>query len=104
MKKIRGVEYYWRAEIVANKHKSRRKQIGVIAQELQRVFPELVHRTSNGYLAVDYVSLNGVMIEALKGQQKEIDQLKNEISQLKDEVSNFREIICTNFPKTEACQ
>ena len=48
---------------------------GVIAQEIQEVAPELVHDT-NGTLGVAYGNLVGYLIEAIKDQQKQIDELK----------------------------
>ena len=48
---------------------------GVIAQEIQKVAPELIHDT-NGTLGVAYGNLVGYLIEAIKDQQKQIDELK----------------------------
>ena len=48
---------------------------GVIAQEIQEVAPELVSET-NGTLGVSYGNLVGYLIEAIKDQQKQIDELK----------------------------
>lgn len=50
---------------------------GVIAQEVQKEFPEMVERRENGYLAVDYIQLVPVMIEAIKELKQELDCLKN---------------------------
>ena len=51
------------------------EQIGVIAQELQKVLPELVSE-SDDRLSVNYNGIIGVLIEAIKEQQKQIDELK----------------------------
>ena len=48
---------------------------GVIAQEIQEVAPELVNET-NGTLGVSYGNLVGYLIEAIKDQQKQIDELR----------------------------
>jgi hypothetical protein len=40
--------------------------LGVIAQDVERVFPELVERGENGFLAVHYYGLIGPLIEAVK--------------------------------------
>ena len=52
---------------------------GVIAQEIQKVAPELVHDTE-GTLGVAYGNLVGYLIEAIKDQQKQIDELKERCS------------------------
>lgn len=50
---------------------------GVIAQEVQKEFPEMVEMQESGYLAVDYRQLVPVMIEAIKELKQELDCLKN---------------------------
>jgi hypothetical protein len=55
---------------------------GVIAQEIQEIAPELVN-DKNGTLAVAYGNLTGYLIEAIKKQQKQIDELTNIIKKLK---------------------
>jgi len=51
---------------------------GVLAQEVQKEFPEMVMKGSDGYLRVDYIQLIPVMIEAIKELKQEIDQLKQD--------------------------
>jgi hypothetical protein len=64
---INGVSFDWK--------KDSKKSYGVIAQELQKVFPELVGGTEDS-LAVSYIPLIAILIEAVKDQQKQIDKLK----------------------------
>lgn len=52
------------------------KGIGVIAQEVERVFPELVVDDENGYKSVAYGNVVGVLIEAIKELKSELDMLK----------------------------
>ena len=66
VKQLRGVDYTWK--------QSEEKSKGVIAQELQEVFPELVSESESG-LSVNYNGIIGVLIEAIKEQQKQIDKL-----------------------------
>ena len=63
--KLEGKNYYWNNI----KPHSEGLQIGLIAQEVETVFPELVHTGSDGYKSVDYTSLIPVLIEATKTQQ-----------------------------------
>ena len=62
---------------------SSREQIGLIAQDVEKVLPELVNTDSEGFKSVDYTKLGPVLIEAIKEQQQQIDQLKKEIQMLK---------------------
>lgn len=55
--------------------KNDRKGTGVIAQEMQKVMPEVVHN-GDEYLSVAYGNLVGVLIEAIKELKEEVDELK----------------------------
>jgi hypothetical protein len=50
--------------------------IGVIAQEVERIAPELVITRDNGYKAVKYEKMIALLIEAIKDLSREIDSLK----------------------------
>ena len=53
------------------------KDYGVIAQEIQKVMPELVDTRDNGYLAVKYDKIVPLLIESIKELKKEIEELKS---------------------------
>ena len=55
-----------------------KQKIGVLAQEIKEVFPELVSEDDNEMLSVNYQGLVPVLINALKEQQREIDRLKEQ--------------------------
>lgn len=71
VKKLRGVEY--------NKIDSSEKSIGVIAQEIEDVIPQVVREDDKGMKSVAYGNITAVLIEAIKEQQKQIDELKNQL-------------------------
>ena len=56
--------------------KDGRKSVGVIAQEIATVLPEVVHGEYDGYLSVAYGNIVGVLIEAVKELKTEIETLK----------------------------
>ena len=64
---LRGVTFTW--------NQSGRDSIGVIAQEVEKIIPEIVTET-NGVKQVAYDALVPLLIEAIKEQQKQIDELK----------------------------
>ena len=94
---LRGVEFVW------NKGKREGKQdIGVIAQEVEKVLPEVViekelplMEEGTTYKTVDYPKLTAVLIEAIKEQQEEIKELKEHSHKPKnlDEMEGFDSII-----------
>ena len=71
---LRGVEY---TRIGAEE-----RSIGVIAQEVQEVLPEVVREGQDGMLSVAYGNITGVLIEAIKEQQKQIEELKAQLDGL----------------------
>lgn len=81
LKKLNGVTFDWRKlteEEEARKFQlNRGADIGVIAQEVEEVLPEIVTtREKTGYKAVKYDKLTALLIEAVKEQQTQIDELK----------------------------
>ena len=56
------------------------KSSGVIAQEVQAVLPELVQEGGAGHLTVQYGNMVGLLIEAIKEQQVQIDELKAQLN------------------------
>ena len=57
-------------------------KVGVIAQEVLEVVPEVVNKDASGMYNVSYGNLTAVLIEAIKEQQKQIDELKEIINGL----------------------
>ena len=83
--KMRGVFYNRITEEGVND----KREVGVIAQEVQEILPEAVHKSSertNDHLSVAYGNMVGLLIEAIKEQQKQIEDLKNSIEDLKSQL------------------
>ena len=57
-------------------------QLGLLAQQVQAVFPELVEERSDGYLGVSYGHLSAVLLEAIKEQQALIEAQQSQIDDL----------------------
>ena len=62
-----------------------RKKIGLLAQEVQKVFPEVTVEDKNGMLSVNYQALVPVLINALKEQEENYKELENSIEILEKE-------------------
>lgn len=72
LQQLRGVEFTWKD--------SGQKSIGVIAQEVEKVLPELVMEDECGVKSVAYGNIIGVLIEAIKEQQLRIDELEKKLN------------------------
>ncbi len=83
IQRLRGVSYDWKAD---GKH-----DIGLIAEEVGEVIPEVVAYEANGVDAqsVDYARMVAPLIEGMKAQQKQIDGQQKEIETLKTAVKSL---------------
>jgi hypothetical protein len=61
-------------------------QVGLLAQEVQAVFPELVEERTDGYLGVSYGHMTAVLLEAIKEQQRLIEAQQEQINRLQDAI------------------
>jgi hypothetical protein len=81
---LRGVNFDWNKEAFPDRMFSDQKAIGFIAQEVEKVLPEVVQteKTVEGYKAVQYDKVVALLVEAIKEQQKQIDNLKSQVKKL----------------------
>jgi hypothetical protein len=97
--KLQGVTYDWRVNEFPDRHFNERKQIGVIAQELEKIYPELVSTDDKGYKSVDYSKMTPILVEAIKDLKQENDALKSELEKLK---SDFKSSVEKNIKDIES--
>jgi hypothetical protein len=85
--KIRGVEFDWTDENIKSRggedgYFVRKHDIGVIAQEVEAILPEIVATRDNGYKAVKYEKIIPLLIEAIKEQQTQINHILERLDSL----------------------
>jgi hypothetical protein len=79
---LNGYEFDWKeTDSILNI----KEDIGVIAQEVQEVLPELVRENENGYLSVRHQGITPVLIEAVKELYSMVTDLKEELEKIKKE-------------------
>ncbi len=85
---LRGVNYKWKTNDYPEMDFEGGVQLGVIAQEIEKVFPELVHTDNEGYKSVEYSHLVPVLIEGMKEMNIEAtkvnEQHASDIAELKE--------------------
>lgn len=89
---MKGAHYFWNDNVSGYK-RSKEKQLGFIAQDLQKVWPENVSEDGNGFLQTAYGDYDAVFVGAFKKHQSIIDQLENDAKTITDKHS---ELINTN--------
>lgn len=77
LRQLRGVSFFWKDE-----ERGTKRELGVIAQEVETVFPELVGVIDGKHLGVKYEKFAGVLIQALKEQDERITQLEERLRAL----------------------
>ena len=96
IKQINGVYFDWTAEHIKNRggedgYFVRKRDIGVIAQEVEKVLPEVVATRADGFKAVKYEKLVALLIEAVKSQQTTIEILTSEMEEIKEFILSIKE-------------
>ncbi len=100
LKMLRGVKFDFKEDYFETKNselkneliKKGKNNIGFLAQELKEVFPEVVfHDESNDLYSVNYTMLIPVLVEALKEQQKIINNLSAQVESIENDCCNNNE-------------
>ena len=120
IKKIKGVEFVWNERSISPGKES----IGVIAQDIEAVFPTAVITNADGFLAVDYAVLVSPLIEATKELDRNIEKLrimqnglvikmnknsrdiaslKKEVKVLREENEQLKKFLCSKFSDAPHC-
>lgn len=100
LSQLSGVTYTYRTDEFQDWSFSREKQIGFLAQDVQKIFPELVNSDADGYLNVNYVGLIPVIVETLKEQQKVIEAKDNQIKTLEERLLALEKAVEMNPKNT----
>ncbi len=101
--KLEGKKYNWKVDEFKNEyHFTNKKQIGFIAQEVEKILPEVVYKDKRGNYSMNYNAIIPVLVEAIKEQQNQIVILKNlvEINKpnFSDSVSENKTSFSSNYP------
>jgi len=88
---MRGVTYNWRKDEFPDKKFEDGLQYGLIAQELEKIIPELVDTDDEGWKSIEYSHLVPLLIEAIKEQQLTISDQSKSIENLSAENASFEQ-------------
>jgi hypothetical protein len=73
------------------------EQIGLIAQEVEDVFPEIVITDDKGYKSIAYSKLSVLLLAGIKEQEKKIEAQEREISNLHGELKRIKKVISSDY-------
>jgi hypothetical protein len=80
--KLQGVSFTWKEDTEISKMTGIKDDIGFIAQEVKEILPELVRENKNGLFSLRDKSITALLVEAIKEQQKQIEDLQKQINYL----------------------
>ncbi|WP_205625917.1 tail fiber domain-containing protein, partial [Flavobacterium hydatis] len=91
--KIDGVGYNWKADEFKEMSFDQKHQLGVIAQDIEKVLPEAVTVDDKGYYSVSYTTIIPVLVEAVKEQQNEILSLQKNQKEQQEELETLKKLV-----------
>ncbi len=86
--RLNGYNYSWKDESA-----DQNLQTGVLAQEVQKLFPELVKEDEKGMLSVNYSGLIPVVVESIKEQQNFIEKQQEQISNQQKQIDELKKMV-----------
>jgi hypothetical protein len=89
IRKIQGVSFNWKTKEFKERKFPGGKHYGVVAQEIEKVLPEVVVDGSHGEKRVAYLEMIPILIEAVKEQQKIIEKQNKDMEELKAKVQKL---------------
>ncbi|MCB9250384.1 MAG: tail fiber domain-containing protein [Ignavibacteriales bacterium] len=94
VRQLSGVTYNWKVEKFPERNFDNTNiQIGVIAQDVEKIFPQLVNTDQDGYKSVDYIKLSVVTMQAVKEQNEIIIAQESNIKELENRLSKIESLL-----------
>jgi hypothetical protein len=114
---LQGVTYRWKGRAIAGKNASQdsivepstdsSRHIGFIAQDVERIFPELVNEGADHYKQISYSGFVPVLAESIKALQTKISQSNSakdaQIAELQKQNEELRAALCDLHPTAKIC-
>lgn len=82
LKKLSGVFFHWDTSKERVRHHGEQQEIGMIAQDVEKIVPQAVMEDRDGWKSLDYAHLVPLLIEAAKAQELRIQTLEKQVKQL----------------------
>jgi hypothetical protein len=84
---INGYYFYWKSG------SDKTRQFGFIAQEVEKVLPEIISKGEDGLLSLDYGKVTPLLVEAIKQQQRHIEQQQQQIDNQQKEIDELKTLV-----------
>ena len=115
---LQPVHFYWRAEEFPERHLGSSQSFGLVAQDAEKVMPELVAEDEQGYKVVHYQKLPLLMLQAMKELKEENDSFRQQIKDRERQagsqqdainkqqatIEDLKKLVCQDHPNAEICK
>lgn len=101
---LRPAYYSWRADEFADRKFGTRREAGLIAQDVEKIMPELVTEDAEGYKQIDYSKLPLLTIQAVREQQEQIEALQKINALQQQQINELKAIVCSVKADADACK
>jgi hypothetical protein len=107
---LKPVHFFWNTKQFPEKRFGEEQSYGLIAQEVEKVLPELVAEDEQGLKAVDYAKLPLLTLQAVKELKEQNDSLKERIEQQEkrdkqqqEQIDALKKLVCRQSPQDDVC-
>ncbi|HZE80330.1 MAG TPA: tail fiber domain-containing protein [Candidatus Polarisedimenticolia bacterium] len=101
---LQPVNFYWRAGEFPERNLGSAESFGLIAQEVEKVMPELVTEDAKGFKLIHYHKLPLLMLEGIKELRTENDGFRQQIRNQQNQIDSLKKIVCLDHPGAELCR
>ena len=96
LSQIRGVTYNWKRDQFPDKNFDDKMQFGFLAQEVEEIYPDLVHTDGQGFKSINYIGFIPLLVDKLNQQENTITTLEETIKDMNSNEGNSESRIATN--------
>jgi hypothetical protein len=100
---LKGITYDWNETAFRNGIKDESRQIGLFAQDVEKIFPEAVKNSKVGFKAVNYQALVGPIVEGVKTLTNQNKKENSELKRLREENEEMKAWVCSQDQSAPFC-
>lgn len=89
---LAGISYEWRRNEYREMQFPAGRHLGLIAQDVEKIVPELVHTGDDGYKAIEYAKLTALLVEAVKDLKQENERLQGQVDRIDELEAQIEEL------------
>uniref|UniRef100_K3XAT5 EGF-like domain-containing protein n=1 Tax=Globisporangium ultimum (strain ATCC 200006 / CBS 805.95 / DAOM BR144) TaxID=431595 RepID=K3XAT5_GLOUD len=90
---LQGVEYSYRVDAFPNKNFPKERELGFLAQDVERVLPQVISEDAQGFKYVAYARVVPVIVEAIKEVNKQVRTCEDDMASLRMELHELRQLL-----------